>query len=264
MTAQEIKATAKAMNLWPIIGALGEIEGCGAYAESERITDNGWETKYFGIASPFKGKTDNDIIDRVSITKKAFIEIIRLLPLNVFRIVKSLLYIYRVEGGLKSRCLKDNEFCPACRELIRAGKNLLNIGIIAIELIYCFAMFLQFSPSYRVRVQDWAGIINKENLKRAFLKELWRVKKVMLAREIGEKKKMRLLLNWLMILAVLKRKQIKDFLWNLDLEKVKLDIMDRYFCLRRTSYNFWGLDFKTRLEEAKKIDLEQGNIILNI
>jgi len=262
-TKDQILSVAKAMNLYPIGGALGEIKGCGAYAESEMVTENGWETKYFGIATPFKGKTDNDIIDRVTITKKAFWEIINLWPLRMGKIIHSLWVIYICEGGLKSRCYRDHEFCPACREIIRAGRKIVKSEEER-DLINCGAMILQLSSSYRVRGQDMAGEIDKINLKTAFLKELWRIRKLMLGREKAEKKKMGLLLNLFILAAIFKRKMVYDFLMELDIDKVKLDKMDWYYCLRRPSYNFRGKTIEERLAEVREVDKEQNNLILGI
>lgn len=260
-TKNQILAIAKSMELQPILGALGETPCCLAYVEQEITTENGWETKYFGIATPFKGKIDNDIIDRVTITKRAFKMIIQLWPIRISRIVGAFLSIYRAEGGLKSRCLKPEEFCPACRELIRAGKKIFKV---LEDLVYCLAMFLQFSPAYRFRFQDGAGLLNKDNLKKSFLKELWRVRKIMLEREHDEKKKMRMLLNLFILLAIIKRKAIYDFLMELDIDKVKLDSDDFYYCLRRTSYNFGGISFEVREAIAQAVDTKLDNVVLGI
>jgi hypothetical protein len=37
---------------------------------------------------------------------------------------------------------------------------------------------------------------------------------------------------------------------------------DWYYCLRRDSYNFKGIKIEERLKEAKRIDDEEGNILL--
>ena len=255
-------------------GALGELQGCNAY-EEETIREGMWRTKYLGVSYWFKGITDNEIIDKTTITKRAFREIVKLWPLRMDKILNSFWSIYTCEGGLQSKELKHNEFCPVCQEIIRVGKKLIKdkttkstaypyYTFRKLDLIFCFAMFLQFSTSYRARFQDIFGMLNKDNFIKSPIKELWRLRKIVLKREHAIKNRLNLLF-WMIILGViLKRKIIKEFISELDIERVKLDEADFYFCLRRSSYDFGGYQLATRLEIADKIDKEQGNLILGI
>jgi len=248
-------------------GALGELQGCNAY-EEETIREGMWRTKYLGVSYWFKGITDNEIIDRVTITKKAFMEIAKLMfPFGILfskKIISVLPRIYRAEGGLKSKVLKLENFCPVCQELIRMGLKLAGENKPIIDLVYCFAMFLQFSSSYRVRVQDILGELDKDNFKKSALIEILRLKRISMGREKSEMKKMKFLW-WLVFLVVFFKKRLaKRIVAELDIEKMKLDEADFYFCLRRSSYDFGGYQLATRLEIADKIDKEQGNLILGI
>jgi len=275
---QEILAVAKAINADLVGGALGEMKGCAAYVEEVKMSEQGYLTKYFGVSYYFHGKTDNDVIDRVTITKRAFREIIRLFPVKFFKITSSFALIYRAEGGLKSKCLRQEEFCPSCRELIRVGleyaENTLRGKWFTPkeleakkqfdDLVFCFAMFLQCSLSYRMRVQDIFGIMDKENFRKAPIKELWRVRKEVLWRE-NVVKEMMSVIFWVALLGLIfKRKLICGFISELDFDKVRMDEADWYFSLRRGSYDYKGLSLYQRIVEAEKIDKEEGNIILEV
>ena len=57
------------------------------------------------------------------------------------------------------------------------------------------------------------------------------------------------------------REFVVEFLCELDMEEVKLDEADWYFCLRRDGYDFGGIPIKERLEERKRLDKEKGHNI---
>ena len=265
MTKEELISKIKAdgkENLW-VLGALGDlggVKGCNAHIESEELTANGWETKYYGIKTPFKGKVNNRIIDKVTITKRAFRELVMCLPLNFKRVIKAMKTIYTCEGGLKADEFKSNEFCPACREIVRVGWKMSE----DVDLFYCFAMFLQFSNTYRCYLQDIFGELNKENFEKHPLTEILRLKRIVRYRAICENKKLEQL-GWLVFLWVaFNKKRARQFVREMDIDKVKLDNDDMYYVLRRSSYNFGGLSLDQRLEMAKERDLREGNVILEI
>lgn len=266
MTKQELLIIAKASNTDLILGALGELEGCNAYVEQTQKHPI-WQTKYFGVSYWYKGITDGEIIDRATITKRAFVEIARLMfpfgLLSFKKLIPGLLGIYRAEGGLKARCLKIYEFCPACQELISAGLKIAKDEKIK-DLIYCFAMFLQFSPTYRFYLQDILGELDKENLMKQPALELIRLKNLFLLREKSGDPKMNTFARMFLLMIIFKKKQIRDFLMELDIEKTKLDESDWYYCFRRPSYDFGGKSLWDRVKEAAIIDDEKGHLILGI
>jgi len=264
MTKEEILSVVRAMKILPVCGALGELAGCGAYPEETKVTPNGYATKYFGITPLYKGKTDNDIIDRVTTAKKAVAEGLlifwKFLPFISFtRIIKGISHIYTAEGGARSRQLRDNEFCPICQEVIRIGKKFAKTKE-EHNLVYFAAMILQFSPSYRVRLQDILGEMKGGSI----LKEIWRLKRIYLSREKAIKRKAAMLFNLLFIFTVLNLKLVKDIFSEMNINKMKLDENDWYYCLRRGSYDFKGIPISERLKEAEEIDKKQGNVILGI
>lgn len=236
-----------------IAGALGELPGCSAYVET--IDKDGmWRTKYVGINYWYKGITDNAIIDKVTITKRAFREIIKLLPIKIWSIEKAFYQIYACEGGLRSVQLNFDNYCPVCREILMVG-NGSNIS-------YYLAMFLQFSPSYRLRFQDIIEKLNKEEFEKSPLTEILRLKHIFMGREIGEKAKMELLWRLVFWAVFFNKTRARKMVREIDISRAKLDEDDWYYCLRKTSYNYRGKSLEERLSEAKRLDREYGNVLL--
>lgn|SRR3990167_5218697 len=269
MTRNEITAIAKSAKSELILGALGELQGCNAYEEYVvKDGEQGYLTKYFGIKTPFKGKISADIIDRVTLVKKAYMEITKLafplLPFIKKKYINALASVSRTEGGLKSRRLSIESFCPACRELLRTALKVLNPGENETDIIYSLAMFLQFSPTYRAWGQDILGELDKNNFQKHPLLETWRLKKIFMQRQLAEKKKSEFLWKLIFLAVLFNRGKAREFVKELDIEKVKLDKDDWYYVCRRSSYNFGGKELYARLVEAEQIDKKDGNTILGI
>jgi len=264
MTKEQLLLIARDSKL--VYGALGDQEKCNAYEESLTLDgEHGYLTKYFGIKTPYKGWIEPGRIDRTHITKRAFLEASRALWWRPKRLVRVLISIYKVEGGIWEWRLGDNEFCPALRELIRVSDKVIK-GETA-ELSRCLAMFLYFSPTYRMWLQDIAGEINKESFLKSPLKETIRLIRIFLKRwKSGnpERLKVKTMLWALLIVIILKRKLAKEFAAELNPDRVKLDDMDWYYCLRRGNYDFKGLTLEERLKLVEKRDKEEENIILGI
>ena len=55
-------------------------------------------------------------------------------------------------------------------------------------------------------------------------------------------------------------RMLKTFFEELNLEEIKMDEADWYWCLRRKWYNFKGILLEERLEEVKKIDKEKEHV----
>ncbi|MEA2036890.1 MAG: hypothetical protein U9O94_05240 [Nanoarchaeota archaeon] len=247
-----------------VVGALGDQPKCAAFVEDTK-RDPMWQTKYYGIKYWFKGITDNKIIDTVTLTKKAFIGPLRYFPFIILfkrRFINYIWEIYQIEGGLKSKLLKDNEFCPVCQEIVRVGKKVFRRDKV-IDLVYCVAMFLQFSTSYRVRVQEFFEVLDLKRFNKAPLRELMRIRRIMISRD-EEKKKTAIFLNLLILAFIFKGKLIKEAMSEIDTEKMKFDDADWYYVLRRFTYDYRGIPREERLKEAQRIDKEHDNIILGI
>ncbi len=262
MTKEQLLIIAKSGDNRIVLGAIGGIKGCNGYVEKFYLDgDQGYLTKYFGVKTPYKGWIDTERIDRVTITKKAFRELTKAMWFRPKALLNSFITLYRAEGGLMDHRLNDHELCPAVRELIRVGKQFNE------DMAYCIGMFLQFSPTYRLWVQDILEELNKERFYKEPTIEILKMKSIFLHRLNStnpERRKVELLWWGLAVIVFFKKKQVISFIEELDLEKVKIDEMDWYYCCRRGSYSFRGLSLERRLEIVKAIDEKEGNIILEI
>ena len=131
------------------------------------------------------------------------------------------------------------------------------------------AFFLQNDNAYRLRTQDgFFGELNKENIiKFGIVFEMKRLFKILIDREIDVKHKfvdLEKIVIPLLIISKDARKWLVRFLLEVNIEKLKLDEADRYFCLRRRGHKFFGVSLEDRLKEKERIDKEKGHISLKL
>ncbi len=129
-----------------------------------------------------------------------------------------------------------------------------------------FTTILEFDYAYRARTQDVLPELDKKALKENPQKEIERLLNLMIERELAIQNK------WLglkkIILYAMKIKKLRnlivEFLLELDLEKIKRDEADWYFCLNRNDYNYGGLSYEERMKIKEELDKKMGNKIPNI
>lgn len=135
----------------------------------------------------------------------------------------------------------------------------LRILVPLIKFIETTVFCVDYDTAYRFSSQDAFSNLNKNNDP---IKELERIVNILATRYTGyESKKIKAfgkLIPFLRFSPLLKR-ILANFFQELNVEKVKLDEADWYFCLRRSRYNFGGLTIEERLKEAERIDKELGN-----
>ena len=219
-------------------------------------------------AFPLKGFPENKKAQTINILKRAIISSIRLFFTNPFNnlprkvikwyaeIVQSVYRRVGFEGGFDYD--DPNKFCPAVREIYYTGLNLIDSedGKTALNGL---CMILEYDISYRFRVQDIVGELSKENLKLNPSKEINRLIKIALERDWSARDKVKVFARFARVMLWLfkdVRKFVIKFLTELDIEKVKLDEADRYWCMERWDYDFWGEPYVIRKNQMRKIDLE--------
>ena len=185
--------------------------------------------------------------------------------------------------------LKPHQYNVFAREVKRAGEAAIyrilvehgeepdlaitrskhyKIWELAYNIVLFVCLFLEYDNAYRLRIQDTLPMLNKENVKKSARKEVKRLLGILTSREhpqYGISKKWRDIAKPALLLLRLSkplRKFTEYFLLELELERVKLDEHDRYFCLKRRTYNFWGAELEERLKEKERIDKEKEHIIL--
>jgi hypothetical protein len=141
-----------------------------------------------------------------------------------------------------------------------------------------FYFFIEHDHAYRFPLQDILPLINKERLQRHCLHEVDRLFLICLSRaspHVPEAERScssftvkingaRKMLLAAMIVCPAFRRIMRDFLLDLDCEKVRLDDDDWYFCLDREIYDYRGIPHAERFAEKERIDRERGHVLFTI
>ena len=122
-------------------------------------------------------------------------------------------------------------------------------------------LFLEHDTAYKIPLQDIIPLLNKEALLKNPRKEIMRLFDICIERAtehgiLGKAKEMKKLLNVLFIISPFSLKFTKEFLYDLDLEKIKPDKYDLYFSYKRRGYSIQGLSLDERLAIKEKLDIE--------
>ena len=115
-------------------------------------------------------------------------------------------------------------------------------------------------------MQDIFSLVDLHKLKKSPTREMRRLLDILLEREIpGDQRnkyvRIKKALTLVLLLSKKARKMTVVFFSNMDLEKVKLDEADWYYCLQRHQYNYRGISIQDRVNEKKRIDIEKGHKI---
>lgn len=181
--------------------------------------------------------------DRSSLELKLLIPLIPTLGKYIFYA-----FTYAFYRLIERSRIKTKYFSKAVREIHRAcSVNRLNETERVAELrkmlrdIEC--MILEFDNAYRYRAQDILVEFNKEALKKNPIDELIRVLDLMVEREIRQEVKD----TWTLLKMFVKhymryepeiRNLIVDVICEMDMERIKLTIEDKYFAEHRDDYKF--------------------------
>mgnify|MGYP001594517610 CR=1 FL=1 len=264
--------------------------GCSAYIEYEiRPEGGGVFTKFYGCSILYQGTIVRDITDRVATIKRVILEDLRLVVSKPVRyVLPTLMLAWRkILGSAVIRLLriydadlikwelKEKELSAAGREILRVGlkifaryegfftktnKNQENHSVR--KLMYCLVMLMEGDHAYFHRFRDAFSNLNKENPPR---KEILRITDILIEREkssiVSKFKLVRKLLFYALLLPEIKN-LAKEFIQEVNVDKIKLDEADMYFNLNRRLYDFGGRSFKDRYDEFGKLNKMMGNVIL--
>lgn len=147
---------------------------------------------------------------------------------------------------------------------IHTGREFYEIIAQGVEFIY---YFLEKDNAYRFRLQDVLENLDKTN---GSVKEIRRILKLLQDRESldpngqisNQARKWKYLRRATIILYIWKDLRIflKNVIMEIDIDKVRLDDSDWYFCLKRSQYNFRGIPYKERLQMKESVDKLKGHI----
>lgn len=159
--------------------------------------------------------------------------------------------------------LKDSYYCPAAREIIRAGRaTALELDPkekykeFAACVLATIVTIFEYDNAYRYRAQDLIATIDQQEFAKKPFRATHKLLQTMLLRDIDPDVHQKLLPAkvgaTLLLLNGSFRRVLKTFIKNLDIQKVYLDVGDYYWAYHFASYNFGGRSFEDRVEERRK------------
>ena len=215
-----------------------------------------------GFKYPAHSIPDGDRLNATAATKRAFIATAFLFlrfPRAIFSFHPVKNTLRQVKWWIESiydaeyikHLIPDEELHPSSKELKRKAEKMWGKN----KWIDCGILAYDTDWAYRGRVQDWFGILDQKKLAENPRKELQRVLDIALSREhthdgdLRVKAKVRLLKKALNLMPYILPSiftEIVEFLLTLDLEKVKMDINDRYWVSMRFDYDYEGKTYAER------------------
>ena len=229
---------------------------------TEKPATGGTLVHILGFKYPHKGWPDNITLGFNATVKRALISNIRFFFKNPFHPIKNaidwLAEVYDAEY-IKYQ-LPEQELCESAREILRTGRKFTDTEK-QFKALWCVVMFWQLDDAYKFRGQDVGENLNKDALQKNVRKEIIRLIKLGLSREVAQseehKKKWKYLLwivSFILLFSNVKR-MVRNFLMELDINKIRPDLIDRYWMSRYFDYDFNGETLETRwawkLEEDK-------------
>lgn len=157
--------------------------------------------------------------------------------------------------------IKTDKYSLAIRELHRAFSQpkedeLTTEASLREKIRDVVCMILEFDNAYRFRFQDIIENLDKKALEKNTSQELTRLLNIMVTREKTQEIKD----TWTLVKNVVRfymafdkklTEMVKNVLLQLDVEKVKLTIEDKEFCLPRKDYTFGFILYPTAEDDAK-------------
>lgn len=242
-------------------GAISD-RGDLAFIEEEGVNENGRYTKFYGVKQLYKGWIVDAVIDRVATVKRVWMESFKLAGQNPAILLsgkKLIAFFSRVyDADLKKH--EPKVFTRQVREFVRAMPYQTDEER---NCVMSLAMFLEFDKAYWMRFIDLFSIMDAVALKVNPIRELNRAFQIAMTRERGivEKfdKMARLMPIALKVPFV--RRRIERFLWEVDLNEMRVDGDDVYFMYDRKQYDYLGIPYETRREMKRAIDVVSGNVL---
>lgn len=262
-------------------GAFGSVPGLINDGVVERIIEppeGGTFIKFIGCEYLYKGTTKQNVVDVLEFPKRALRNLLILICRHKILLVILLSRRIRVvivnwylknvylKAFTKHLLLSEKKYCISVREIWRVitlfiGKIKGKEQSIAFRLRNIGCMILETDIAYRFMLQDFLPEINKQALKENSFKEIKRVLDIFIKRYNNSRWK-RIKKLVVLLLKIKKiRKLIVRILLDLDLDKIKLDDADWYFCLQRPHYDFRGISLKERLRQKRIIDKQKHHFI---
>lgn len=218
------------------------------------LPEQGFLTYIEGYKYPVRALPWKNQLDAVALTKRSIISLTRFRP--------TLKGILRWFGDIYAGDYGDNlkqpleRLSPASRELYRTLEKINPIN--DDQWVKLITMIFDTDLAYRTRGQDMFSEVNKVSLQNNPRKEILRVFKICISREVKESshegdtksqlRKMKTFnkLLWWATLLPPYRQFIFSIFREIDVDKMTFDINDRYWVSDKFDYNFEGKTFEER------------------
>lgn len=240
--------------------------------------EGGMLVYYYDHPFPAKGNPFPAAVDAIHVPKKLFKSIATFFYVHKFLAVLVLItpnfilkrfvntFMKQSVGGfayavLAPYFLLPNRYCKMVREIRRAGFKVADSyegdwKKYFTQITVILASVLEWDNAWRYRVQDILGDLNKEAFIKNPSKEIHRLLILEVQRERGwVENKGRFLamgqaLRMALIFKPIVKRVIVEFVKELNIDEVKLDEADDYYCFLRPDYDIHGWPFEQRQRKA--------------
>jgi len=225
--------------------------GCLDYTiqKIEYPKSGGTFTHIHGMKYAYNGYPDHLTLGQNATVKRALISTIKL-AFKIWRhpIQAPINWLAEVyEAEYEKFQIQEHRLSRSSKEILRVGR-LFAKNDRQLKAAWCIAMFWEMDTAYRYRGQDILAELDQEAAKKNIGKEVMRLLKLGIGRELIIRDKWKLFL-WLAKIAMwipAIRRTVKAMLLELKLPEIKPDISDKYFMARYFDYNFAGLPYEIR------------------
>ena len=188
--------------------------------------------------------------------------------LNGKRVLRSFhaTYVYEfLHSHLAQWFLDPIRYCTSARELRRAGNVLANrrtgwVKEFFEQLTEVITMIFEYDNAWRYRMQDILGELDKEALAKNPGKEVVRLVEMGSGRErswADTRTRQRVFgraLRFILFVSPSFRRLLREYVEELDLSKIKMDVSDLYYNYVRPDYDAGGIPMEQRLILRGNID----------
>jgi hypothetical protein len=205
----------------------------------------GVEVWYKDCPFPFKGCLRPDIVQAVAIVKRYAMETARMVSRFPFLFLISkeqkANFVLFLEANLRPYYPKPQYLCKSAREVYKVLTQRYNEN----GILWFVIMVWEFDNAYRYMFQDIASETNKAIIRKEPRKEIIRLLDLAFERSVVSAR-IKVIKRIIQFTPKKYLMPIINFLSDIDIEQIKLDEGDKWFCANRPEYNFGGLSFEER------------------
>lgn len=214
-----------------------------------------------GYKYPAQGAPEERRLGLTAATKRTFIATPRLIfglltaftvkrALNAVRIWVEDIYI----AEYQKHKIPVEEMSISAREIYRVLVKRYGIQ----PWIECGVMIYDTDWAYKFRVQDILGELCQRNISKP-LAEIGRLFNLVRERELNDRVKWKwaMVERWLKIslfISPFLRREVLKFLAELDIEKIKMNVNDKYWVCHLFDYNYCGMTYEERMAWRREED----------